>query len=212
MSTVTIPETVEEIGTNAFAGYNLQEILVDGGNMHFSSIDGVLFNKDLSELLQYPCGRRGEYIVPNTVKKILGAFGYCEKIRSVTIPKGIMQIDEHSFYMCHCLSDIYYPAENPVEVGPSEIFSNTWWWWSKPDLLVPQEAVEKCRSLSPWNCLRIFSFDFSGLTDVAIDCKNEPDIEVFNLNGLKISNSTVGLPKGVYIIRQGNKTKKVIVQ
>ncbi|MDE6654188.1 MAG: leucine-rich repeat domain-containing protein [Muribaculaceae bacterium] len=212
MSTVTIPEYIEEIGTNAFAGPNLQEILVDEGNMHYTSIDGVLFNKDISELLQYPCGRGGEYIVPNTVKKLLGAFGHCEKIRSVTLPKGIMQIDEHSFFLCIYLRDIYYPAENPVEVGPPEIFDNKRWWWDQTILYVPQEAVEKCRSLSPWSCLRIRPFDFSGLTDVTIDCNNESDIEVFNLNGLKISNSTVGLPKGVYIIRQGNKTEKVIVQ
>ena len=71
---VEIPKNVEYIGYLAF--YSLRSAKsynVDEENEWYSSDSyGVLFNKDKTELIQYPLGNKREtYRVPNTVTKIL---------------------------------------------------------------------------------------------------------------------------------------------
>ena len=87
-----IPKSVRHIGKYAFANHGTDGIEVDPANEHFSSIDGVLFNKDCTELLQYPLGRRdGTYMLPDSVIKIADtAFSYIyyERRLQIIIPKG----------------------------------------------------------------------------------------------------------------------------
>lgn len=85
-----IPKSVKHIGKCAFANEGTDGIEVDSANEHFSSIDGVLFNKDCTELLQYPLGRKdGTYILPYSVVKIAdSAFHNCKMLLQIIIPKG----------------------------------------------------------------------------------------------------------------------------
>ena len=49
----------------------LENITVSPENKTYSSVDGVLFNKDKSELLAYPIGnKRSSYTIPDGVEKI----------------------------------------------------------------------------------------------------------------------------------------------
>ena len=85
-----IPKSVKHIGKCAFANEGTDGIEVDPANEHFSSIDGVLFNKDCTELLQYPLGRKdGTYMLPDSVVKIAdSAFHNCKMRLQIIIPKG----------------------------------------------------------------------------------------------------------------------------
>lgn len=86
---ITIPKSVTRIGENAFDEcYSLKEIAVDENNSYYSSDDkGVLFNKDRTELIQYPAGSdEKEYIIPGTAVKINShAFTDCKNLETVTI-------------------------------------------------------------------------------------------------------------------------------
>lgn len=67
-------------------------------------------------------------------------------------------------------------------------------------------------SLDPDDCASItvvFDTNGSGINEVTGDKK---EIEVFNLCGKKIANSTEGLNKGIYIVKQGNTSKKVTIR
>ena len=46
----------------------------------------------------------------------------------------------------------------------------------------------------------------SGVANIAIDDENAP-VEYYNLQGIRVANPD----KGLYIVRQGNKTSKVIL-
>lgn len=48
------------------------------------------------------------------------------------------------------------------------------------------------------------------MTDNAIDF-NAP-LEIYNMNGLKVSNGKDNLVPGIYIVRQGKAAKKFIVK
>lgn len=93
LTTVTIPKTykgcaVTSIDTYAFLNKpRLEEINVELGHEYFTSVDGVLFTKDMTELIAYPAGKTDvSYTIPDTVKTIRkDAFAYAKNLKSVNL-------------------------------------------------------------------------------------------------------------------------------
>ncbi len=81
---------------------------VDSENENYSSLNGVLFNKNKTELLCYPSGKtESSYSIPNSVTSIgLSAFSNCRSLASVTIPNSVTSIGMHVFYGCSRLTSI----------------------------------------------------------------------------------------------------------
>jgi hypothetical protein len=79
-------------------------------NPNYSSIDGVLFNKLQSELIQYPAGKAGNYTIPNSVTS-MGTFAFqlCCKLTSVMIPDLMTSIGYGAFNACRGLKTITIP-------------------------------------------------------------------------------------------------------
>ena len=94
LTSITIPEGVTEIGDGAFSDcISLTSIEVDSGNENYVSEDGVLFNKDKTELIFCSSIKEGTYVIPESVKKIgYEAFSDCTNLTSVTIPEGVTRI------------------------------------------------------------------------------------------------------------------------
>lgn len=128
-----IPDSVTSIDTNAFSGCtslesvtigsgvtgiddhfkpcsSLTSIVVSESNPNYSSCDGVLFNKSKTEIITYPCGKSGSYIVPEGVTSI-GAFAFsgCSNLTSVTIPDSVTSIEFYAFNFCNNLESIIIP-------------------------------------------------------------------------------------------------------
>ena len=101
LSSIEIPDSVTEIGYRTFYGCEkLSAINVSSGNNNYSSIDGVLFNKDKTELEQYPAEKSETmYIIPNSVTKIdENAFCGCTSLEEITIPDSVTEIGKSAFY------------------------------------------------------------------------------------------------------------------
>ncbi len=114
LTRVTIPNSVTSIGYGAFAYCtSLSAITVDALNSVYSSVDGVLFNKSQTLLIQYPRGKVGSYTIPNSVTSIGGAaFVYCASLTSVTIGNGVTSIGVNAFAGCTSLTAITVDALN----------------------------------------------------------------------------------------------------
>jgi hypothetical protein len=71
---------------------------VNASNPSYASVSGVLFNKTLTTLIQYPAQRAGSsYAIPNSVTSIAdSAFNNCN-LTSVTIPDTVTNIGSYSF-------------------------------------------------------------------------------------------------------------------
>jgi hypothetical protein len=106
LTSVVIPESVTDIGEEAFSHcFDLKVISVSPENQRYKDIDGVLFTKDGKTLLIYPIGGENPYMIPNGVTRIgRKAFSDCIALTSVTIPEGVTDIGEETFYMCALLS------------------------------------------------------------------------------------------------------------
>ena len=113
LSAVTIPAGVKKIGSAAFSACsNLQSITVEAGNADYVVADGVLFNKEKTQLVQYPAGRVAtSYVIPKEVTSIGGsAFNGADNLTAVTIPAGVTEIGIEAFANCFRLTSITIPA------------------------------------------------------------------------------------------------------
>ena len=136
LTSVTIGDSVTSIGEYAFHFCeSLANIIVDPSNLNYCSIDGVLFNKNATVLIQYSTGNpRTVYTIPDSVTSIgeyafknceiltsitipdsvtsigWGAFQYCASLTSVTIGDSVTSISSNAFYSCESLTSITIPA------------------------------------------------------------------------------------------------------
>ena len=83
---ITIGAGVSSISSEAFLkNTSIESISVDDGNEKYSSKDGVLFNKNKTKLIMFPCGNSAtEYVIPDGVKTIgANAFKYCTNLKNI---------------------------------------------------------------------------------------------------------------------------------
>lgn len=113
LTSIFIPKSITYLDNSAFSGCsNLISIDVDEQNEKYTSIDGVLFNKSITELLFYPPHKCGHYTIPTSVKDIGGnAFGNCNSISSITIPVSVTEFSYGSFNNCSSLEIVFYEGD-----------------------------------------------------------------------------------------------------
>ncbi len=102
----------------------LENIIVSEENTVYSSIDGVLFNKDKTELIRYPKGRKEtSYKIPDGVTSVgKWAFSWCGALESVTIPNSVTSVGYFAFNRCASLASITIP-DSVTSVGPGAFYS-----------------------------------------------------------------------------------------
>jgi len=109
LTSITIPDSVTSIGTLAFYGCtNLTSITVDAVNQYYTSKNGILYNKTMTELIQAACGSTtGSVTIPDSVTSIgSDAFRGCTNLTSVTIPDSVTRIDGYAFRGCTSLTSV----------------------------------------------------------------------------------------------------------
>ena len=107
LTSVMIPNSVNNIGSVAFFSFSLTNISVDAANAVYSSLDGVLFNKAQTTLIQFPNGRGGGYAIPNTVTNIgESAFLGCSSLTNVTIPNSVTSLGDGAFWGCTSMTNV----------------------------------------------------------------------------------------------------------
>jgi hypothetical protein len=122
LTSVTISNSVTSIGTGSFVNTGLTSIEVAADNASYSSVDGVLFNKDKTFMMMYPNGRQGAYTIPNGVTSIYPqSFQGCTGLTSVTIPNSVTFIGNQAFQGCTGLTSVTIP--NGVTSIGSSVFS-----------------------------------------------------------------------------------------
>ena len=113
LTSVTIPVGVTAIEDGAFSWCSsLTGITVDNQNRAYTSVEGILFNKNRTVLMQYPAGKQGRsYTIPAGVTAIGNyAFTGCTSLTTVTIPASVTSIGHSAFYNCIGLTGLTIPS------------------------------------------------------------------------------------------------------
>lgn len=119
LSEISIPSAVSHIGERAFATNKIEKINVEEDNQYYTSIDGVLFNKSETEIIDYPNYTEAEfYAVPQSVTSI-GEYAFGGDIpllKTVIIPDTVTEIENGAFMDFYGLEYIDIPT-SVTEIG-----------------------------------------------------------------------------------------------
>ena len=112
LNSINIPQTVTSIGKGVFRGCTKLEVIkVEPGNINYVGIEGILYNRNLSEILAIPLASVTEYTVPITVKEIPdSAFYGCESLTSIRLHDGMANINPYAFGKCSSLINVSIPS------------------------------------------------------------------------------------------------------
>ena len=142
LSSITIPEGVTYIGNGPFyACTSLNSINVSIDNKNYSSEDGVLFDKEKTELIQYPAGKVAtEYTIPEGVTSIGSfAFNECTSLSSITIPESVTSIGNQAFYGAKLTMAVATGSENVQEMELPDIIKRA---MNEGDILYSTEEFQ----------------------------------------------------------------------
>lgn len=112
LTSMTIPASVTSIGKGAFKGcFEIEQFTVDSNNHFYSSLEGVLFNKELDTLIAYPNRKSPQYSVPSSVTYMEElAFFDCSGLSAISIPSSIKTLEAYVFSGCVSLESIIIPS------------------------------------------------------------------------------------------------------
>jgi hypothetical protein len=124
LTSVMIPASVTKIGDQVFdMCFSLTAITVDTNNSFYSSMNGVLFDKNQTTLMQFPEAVGGSYTIPRSVTSIVDyAFDQCTKLTSVTVPGSVTNIGIGAFQDCSGLTSLFFQGNAPAAV--EELFED----------------------------------------------------------------------------------------
>ncbi|MDE6792930.1 MAG: leucine-rich repeat domain-containing protein [Muribaculaceae bacterium] len=224
---INIPESVSLIEGSAFEGCKgLETVELP---MTLTSIRTEVFRA---------CGGLKSIVIPDSVVSIgNGAFYGCSSLVSVNIPEKVIYLGERSFMNCTQLEEITFPpsleiikeeafrgsdalktviyrGETPLE-GNENIFDS--YVYENGNLCVGDGLKDKFAEVTPWKFFSLISEipSESDKTGIGIMSEETSDFDfsqpigIYNLQGVRSGHSINSLPAGIYIIRQGNKVRKI---
>ena len=224
LASLVLPNSVETIGDYAFYGCSALTRLVLPNSI-----------TSIGRSVVYACSSLTDLVIPQSVTSIGDyAINRCSSLKSISIPNSVETIGYAAFYGCselmsvemgNSVTTIGYGGfggctklESVKMLGevPPTAFDNT---FSNYDatLYVPVGASNTYRAADVWqNFSLIEEFETTGIEDInAIAGK---DVTVYTTSGtlvLRVPNyngEPLPLPTGVYVVRTGNASKKVVVK
>jgi hypothetical protein len=101
---------------SALAGCtSLPAFTLDDTSDNYSVVDGLLYNKEQTILVNCPAGKVGAVVLPSTVKTLdSNAFYNCTQVTDINLPEGIDSIAYAVFVGCSSLKTLTIPASTRV--------------------------------------------------------------------------------------------------
>ena len=107
---ISLPDSVLSLDPHLFEKVaSLQSFNVSPDNPNYSSLDGALYNKDMTEILLCPRAKTS-ITLPSSVTTIGEEAFYCSSLVSIILPSGVTTVGTRAFYCCSSLESITIPS------------------------------------------------------------------------------------------------------
>ncbi len=117
LESLSLPASLTTLGRDVFLRCaNLSTILVSPSNPNYSAEDGILYNKDKTELIAYPSASGAISIRSGVTKVASSAFYECSEVTSLVIPDSVTWIDQSCFYGCDGITSVVIP-DSVTKIG-----------------------------------------------------------------------------------------------
>jgi hypothetical protein len=165
----------------------LERIIVSDNNPHFTTVDGVLFNKDMTVLIAYPNNKSDTYTVPEGVVEILDtAFYKCSNLKNVTLASTVTTIGQMSFLKCTSLNSISF-GNSLTTIG-----DNSFLGCAELASITLPSTIENIGGYVFYNCSKITLVDIMRAEEgITFGQKWYPTNNGKNLSGLVINYNEV---------------------
>jgi len=155
LMSITIPDSVEYIGYSTFEGCtSLKNISVNFSNRYYSSIGGVLYDRNRTQLIFVPQAISGSFTIPNGLTEFW--FINCTNLTSITIPSSITYIYLEG---CTSLTNINVNTSNQYYSSQNGILYDK----NKTEILFVPLAISGSITI-PSSMTEIYSGVFAGCT------------------------------------------------
>lgn len=137
------------------------------------------------------------------------AFSGCERLTTLTLSGNLQKLGSMTFNNCANLTSVYYNSEDPLETEYNSFSGCD----KNATLYVPEGSITKFYGIWPWKFFRwIKPYSFTtGEAEIIEESEVTRYDEIISLAGEKIGQNTQTLIPGIYIVRQGDKYKKIII-
>ena len=109
VKTLNLPKSIKSVtASDVFDLFDLENINVSPENPYITSVDGVVFSKDLSKLLALPPARTS-YTIPDEVTSVCDHACYASSLKNITFPENLRSIGEYAFFSSPELKEITLP-------------------------------------------------------------------------------------------------------
>lgn len=123
ISSIYIPNHLEVTAKSFIDMLSINEFVVSDHNQNYTSIDGILFSKDMETLLFFPTSLSSYYFIPNGVKYIGSHAFYKSSLNTIIFPATLESIGDYAFAHSNLYSALDIPSE--VEFIGSYAFQHT---------------------------------------------------------------------------------------
>lgn len=222
IKSLSIPSTLAAIPENAFAGtIDLAYVTFSRGcqsigkaafgNSGFTTVTLPPSLQSIGELA-FAYSPLQSITIPGNVTTIgVKAFYNCRNFSSVNISSSVTTIGAEAFNECPSLMHVTTGNPTPPALGAQCFDAET---YAKADLIIPTGAFDRYNAAPGWKEFRLFRD--AGIDDVLSDSDTSSALpcRVYSLSGALVATGGVDaadcLPAGVYIVRQGSVTRKII--
>ena len=219
---VILSENLTVLPAYAFSNNIIRSLSM--GNKIVSINEGAFYGCNMSDLQ--------DIYIPYSVETIRDyAFCYLKannnQFSRIYLGDKVKKIGDHAFDIKCDVKEFYCAAAVPPECNEAAFSSEM---YAYPTLYVPEVNVYK--SASPWGYfIKTKYYDFSGVEEVAdggeefsvscvggelrVECADGTAVTVWSADGREAYSGTgscaVALPRGIYIVRAGSSTRKVMM-
>ncbi len=174
-------------------------------SVKISNIEDTIYDNEF-----YGCSNLQEFECGDGVTSIGNwAFSGCSALKSYLSGTSVGSIGQEAFSDCTAMTSFTTNAAVPPVCGNQALDDINKW---ECTLHVPQESIDDYQAAEQWK--EFFFIEASGVEDVIADNEDysECPVEIYNLSGNKVGSSKESLSPGIYIMRQGHKVEKIMIQ